>query len=94
MKARKKPVEIEFVTFTGDWDFGGEMPAWLKEAINKDIEEVGSIDVHPDKKIAIITTLEGAMTAVAGCKIIRGVKGEIYACDPDIFAMTYDIVEK
>ena len=37
-----------------------------------------------------IKTLEGTMTAQPGDWIIRGVKGELYPCKPDIFAATYD----
>lgn len=40
---------------------------------------------------AIIWTLEGTMTASAGDWIIRGVKGELYPCKPDIFAATYEV---
>lgn len=36
-----------------------------------------------------IQTLEGAMTASLGDYIIKGVKGEIYPCKPDIFEATY-----
>ena len=41
---------------------------------------------------AIISTLEGTMTAGNGDWIIRGVKGELYPCKPDIFAATYEEV--
>jgi hypothetical protein len=37
-----------------------------------------------------IHTLEGVMEAVPGDWIIRGVKGELYPCKPDIFAATYE----
>ena len=39
-----------------------------------------------------IQTLEGEMTAELGDWIIQGVNGEIYACKPDIFALTYERV--
>ena len=39
---------------------------------------------------AIISTLEGTMTASDGDWIICGVKGELYPCKPDIFAATYE----
>ena len=42
---------------------------------------------------AFIVTLEGVMTANAGDWIIRGVKGEIYPCKPDIFEATYEPCE-
>ena len=42
-----------------------------------------------------IDTLEGRMKADKGDWIIRGVKGEIYPCKPDIFNMTYErVVDK
>jgi hypothetical protein len=41
-----------------------------------------------------IETLEGVMTAQLGDWIIKGVKGEFYPCKPDIFAATYEPVEK
>jgi len=39
-----------------------------------------------------IPTLAGTMTALAGDWIIRGVSGEFYPCEPDIFAKTYEPV--
>lgn len=41
----------------------------------------GEIDIH---------TLEGTMRASNGDWIIRGVKGELYPCKPDIFEATYE----
>ena len=57
-------------------------------------------DSIPDKGIWIepangdlmIRTLEGDMRAPYGHWIIRGVQGEFYPCDPDIFAATYEDV--
>ncbi len=40
-----------------------------------------------------IETLEGVMKADKGDWIIKGVKGELYPCKPDVFAMTYEKVE-
>ena len=42
----------------------------------------------------LIQTLEGTMEAREGDWIIRGVKGELYPCKPDIFEQTYDVVAK
>lgn len=36
-----------------------------------------------------IQTLEGEMKVSKGDYIIRGIKGEFYACKPEIFAETY-----
>ena len=41
---------------------------------------------------AVIETLEGKMTVTIGDYIIKGVKGEFYPCKPDIFEMTYELV--
>ena len=40
-----------------------------------------------------IGTLEGIHRAEPGDYIIRGVKGELYPCKPDIFAATYEPAE-
>lgn len=36
--------------------------------------------------------MEGDHHVSVGDYVIRGVKGETYACKPDIFEMTYDVV--
>ena len=38
-----------------------------------------------------IPTLEGVMCANPGDWIIKGVKGEVYPCKPDIFQQTYEL---
>lgn len=40
-----------------------------------------------------ITTPEGVMQYKTGDYIIRGVNGEIYPCQPDIFEKTYEVVD-
>lgn len=40
-----------------------------------------------------IETLEGNLHISEGDFIIKGVKGEFYPCKPDIFALTYELVE-
>lgn len=84
MKFRKKPVVIEAFRWTGGPD-QTEDPEWLSEAIRKG-------DVAFTKTTVLINTLEGVMTANSGDWIIRGVKGEVYPCKPDIFAATYEPV--
>ena len=48
---------------------------------------------HSVHGYGVIDTLEGWMLVTPGDWIITGVKGEHYACKPDIFAMTYEPVE-
>lgn len=79
----KKPVEIDAVQWTGDnrsdiWDFCSLC------YFNMDMES-GEFKL-------VIQTLEGSMAASIGDYVIKGVKGEFYACKPDIFALTYDEV--
>ncbi len=95
MKFRKKPVVIEAFQMTKErrWD-NSEWPNWLNEAWQKNLEDVGAlfIDKLKDKsgnKLAI-HTLEGVHEITWGDWIIQGVKGEIYACKPDIFEQTYE----
>lgn len=39
-----------------------------------------------------IPTLEGVMEAQPGDWVVRGPKGELYICKPDIFADIYEVV--
>lgn len=84
---RKKPVVIEAV-LVGDIlispadDWSG-FPDWLKQA-----HDAGVISFAPGQ--ATIRTLEGEMIGNSEDWIIRGVKGELYPCKPDIFEATYE----
>lgn len=51
------------------------------------------IQARPAFDWETVYTLEGAMKAKPGDMIIRGVAGELYPCDPEIFARTYEQVE-
>lgn len=89
-KFRKKPVVIEAVragellhAAAKDWK---ALPTWIQEAYEK-----GEIMFLPGT--IAITTLEGRMTCEADSWVIRGIKGEIYPCHPDIFEGTYEPVE-
>jgi len=101
---RKKPVVIEAVQITAadyngkDWDGSpfSEMPTWLEKAIAENIVavepsttdyalwRVGTLEDGPDNQAKHI--------AGPGDWIIRGIKGELYPCKPDIFEMTYEAV--
>ncbi len=48
------------------------------------------IDAFKTEKELKIPTLEGEMTANPGDWVIRGVKGEVYPCKPDVFQQTYE----
>lgn len=78
---RKKPVVIEAVQWTGT-------PTSYSEICLLAGDEIPSHADNPD--VLVIKTLEGGMCANVGDYIIKGVKGELYPCKPDIFEMTYE----
>lgn len=84
MKYTKKPVTIEAVLWDGKQI--SEVTPWIREALNKTWGE-GAIMRTGD--VIEIYTLEGIVKANPGDYILRGVKGELYPCKPDIFAATY-----
>lgn len=79
-KYRKRPVVIEAIQYTGK-----NMTDVLAWSGLPEITEHfgGGLD---------IVTLEGTMRADKGDWIIRGVKGELYPCKPDIFEATHEAV--
>ena len=90
MKFRKKPVVIEAEQYNGP------------ESVTTDAAPHpfhGWLDWHVIgeglglKKAPFIETLEGRMRVSPGDWIIRGVKGELYPCKPDIFDATYEPVD-
>lgn len=92
-KFRKKPIVIEAFQL-GSVELqdpvGWSPPEWLRNAIISGIV-VGFDKPHESDWMHLrIKTLEGDMIAEPGDWIIRGIKGELYPCKPDIFAATYE----
>ena len=85
-KFRKKPVVIEAFQTEPPGFTTQEPPIWLLQAI---ADGTVSFVIHPEPSW-MIRTLEGDMHGSPGDWIIKGVKGELYPCKPDIFAATYD----
>jgi len=73
-KYMKRPLVIEAVQFTGNFDE-------LEEFVGGDAEFRGG-------KI-VVATLEGSLHVSNGDWIIKGIKGEFYPCKPDIFRESY-----
>lgn len=80
-KFRKKPIEIEAWQFPldGNWA-NGSMPDWAAK------------ELMSDGKDTFIPTLEGKLHVSLGDWIIKGMKGEVYPCKPEIFDATYEPV--
>lgn len=85
-KYRELPLTIEAFQFNGNKN--QKTPQWFKDAVKNEI-----IRPYYDRKRLRIETLEGTMTAHVNDYIIKGVHGELYPCDPDIFSLTYELVE-
>jgi hypothetical protein len=84
-KFRKKPVVIDAVRWMSD------MASW--EELKILVSESGTILLwNVPSQTLIIPTLEGEMAANNGDWIIKGIKGELYPCKPDIFDKTYEPV--
>jgi hypothetical protein len=84
---RKKPVVVE----AWHWAAGNQedTPQWIDDAIDKEVIVLPPLNSNG----FLINTLEGPVVASPGDWIIRGVKGELYPCKPDIFEATYEPVE-
>lgn len=85
---RKKPVVIEAI----QWDGTMEGTCWIKEIFGGNILAYEKESMPPIPILKVVT-LEGEMHASKGDYIIKGVKGEIYPCKPDIFEATYEKAE-
>ena len=82
MKYRKKPVIID-------------AERWYKTMISTDlfgvrVSGVLGVEINQKTDEAFIKTLEGNHIVSDGDWVITGVKGEKYACKPDIFELTYE----
>ncbi len=85
-KYRKKPVVIEAVQVTPEMirDFG-PFPNWsLPHLSAEKTEKINGSEA------VFVRTLEGDMRVSPNDWLIRGVKGEVHPCKPDIFAATYE----
>lgn len=81
MKFRKKPVIIE-------------AEQWEGHNLNDDnsLFQSESVIIKSDGSGFQVATPEGVMIGKVGDWLIKGVKGELYPCKPDIFEATYEPV--
>jgi hypothetical protein len=86
MKYVKKPVVIDAMQYVNETDLT-ELKNWVETF---DVEWRTYFNADANSNELSINTLEGTMKVSKGDYIIRGIKGEFYACKPDVFDMTYD----
>jgi hypothetical protein len=93
-KYRKKPVIVE----AAQWWRPGDHPV-VVHPVPADVpiyEHGRDVAPTPAERAALpvgaIQTLEGWMLVRPGDYIVRGVAGEHYACKPDIFLKTYELL--
>jgi len=83
MKAKKKPVVVEFELYDG-----------TAESVNRIIDMYGRMKgINNTPEGLYITTMEGIMKIDKGDYVILGTRGELYPRKPDIFQNTYDIIQ-
>jgi hypothetical protein len=88
---RKKPVVVQAYRWGPDFD------EIVKPYPNKRFSTGSKHCSNCGKDICLhglIETLEGVHITCPGDYIIKGIKGEVYPCKPDIFDKTYEEVDK
>ncbi|KKL62313.1 hypothetical protein LCGC14_2186480 [marine sediment metagenome] len=85
---RKKPVVIEAVQWFGD----NLDDVLALVALALDPKYASQRVEMATGSTLMIHTLEGTMQAQVNDWIIKGVKGELYPCKPDIFEATYEAI--
>jgi len=86
MKARKKPVEIDYFPIEFNPESADKFYEWIKSF---GINIVDHFELDNENRQVKVKTLEGTSYAVSDSDvIIRGVSGEFYPCKKDIFELT------
>jgi hypothetical protein len=84
---RKKPVVIEAVQYLGSKNIAAVL-FWMGTHQTGPGPKSGF--VGPDGKFIIRTLESNEFVVSEGDWVIRGIRGEFYACKPDIFEATYE----
>lgn len=85
MKYRKKPVVIEAIQFLDD-------DARVSELIEFTDGKFMAFGDAEHYSFAKINTLEGKIKVSVGDYIIKGVNGELYPCEEEVFLKNYESV--
>ena len=71
---------------------GSHSPSAPLPAASLAIKKPIPVEVRCMPAAFVVHTMEGRMAGKAGDWLVTGVNGEMYPCDAEIFAKTYDIV--
>lgn len=92
---RKRQVVIEAFRMGID-----PRPDWFQDKVSSNditthcVSDRSECPFNFNETYCLINILEGTMKGDYGDFIIKGVKGEVYPCKPDIFDMSYELFEK
>jgi hypothetical protein len=90
VKVRKRPVTVE----AEQW-FPGKVVAGVDVCTPANMPS--GVTLLSEKMVngeyGVIQTLEGPHLVTCGDWIITGVMGEKYACKPEVFRLTYEVIE-
>jgi hypothetical protein len=92
MKARKRPVVVDFITFDDFVEYGKAHCFNLVNGMPWSFEYNGHSVTHENDNCYLVPTKEGIMQFNRQSVLITGVAGEIYPCELTIFARTYDVI--
>ena len=87
MKYRKRPIVVEAIQFTGANRL--DMKDFCPSLVTRGIDDSGA---EYTLRFPRVQTPEGEMLLREGYWLIKGIQGEFYPCDPNVFAATYDPV--
>lgn len=88
MKFRKKPVVIEAVQFTGEnW-------SEVDDFVGRDnFQTTGNAPYEPVAVVHDSVVHKSWLPIRTNDWVVRGVQGEFYPCDPEVFELTYEVAE-
>lgn len=93
-KYRKKPVEVEAITFDEFVEYGKANGGNIVNGMPWSFDYKGHPITHENDECYLIPSNTGGLEKLTPQDmLITGVNGEIYPCPMDIFEATYDSME-
>ena len=90
-KFRKKPIVIDAWQIPNNSHDCEELVAEVRRRYDDAEVQFRPVQTTPPRPFSVlVVTLEGTMIAWPGAWLIRGVKGEFYPCDDEVFRASYE----